>query len=441
MSLVQPHRVRRLRWQVQAASMDDALKLRTLLHDGSSSIEAALDEVLGANDAPDAVRQIERVELDLRAPSLDALRVDLPQRVAAALAQSLQQHGDTGTQTTPQADARGQLVHYLCTGQLHWRLAGLAPDAALAPLREAAAEAWHDAVPLIDLDAPFEAQVAAFTRWLALLPPALQARRPTARSARAALVAACDAAIAAAPAHALDLRALRQVLATAGMPPAASLGRWFDERATAFDPGSLAALRRLTATLALDSIEEPARDATEAPRAGKAADAAWLVPLAGLVLLHPFLPRLLAGLKLHGEHDRGAITPAALPRAIALLHWLATGRDELHEFECPFVKLLLGQPSDTPLAVWPASPAEADRAEGSALLQAVIAHWKVLGHTSVEGLQASFLQRRGLLSRVADGWLLRLEARPFDLLLDRLPWSLSPIKLPWMDEPLQVVWR
>jgi hypothetical protein len=32
------------------------------------------------------------------------------------------------------------------------------------------------------------------------------------------------------------------------------------------------------------------------------------------------------------------------------------------------------------------------------LLTAIIAHWKVLGNTSISGLQATFIQREGLLT-------------------------------------------
>ena len=81
------------------------------------------------------------------------------------------------------------------------------------------------------------------------------------------------------------------------------------------------------------------------------------------------------------------------------------------------------------------------------LLQAVIAHWKAVGHTSVAGLRESFLQREGRLTRdktpAGDPprWRLRVQTRGFDVLLDRLPWSFQTIRLPWMQGALHVEWR
>ena len=81
------------------------------------------------------------------------------------------------------------------------------------------------------------------------------------------------------------------------------------------------------------------------------------------------------------------------------------------------------------------------------LLKAVIAHWKAIGSTSVLGLRESFLQRDGRLQRQdkSEGdlpvWRLKVEARAFDMLLDRLPWGFGLIRLPWMQGVLHVDWR
>jgi hypothetical protein len=50
------------------------------------------------------------------------------------------------------------------------------------------------------------------------------------------------------------------------------------------------------------------------------------------------------------------------------------------------------------------------------------------------------LQRPGLLSARPGAWVLQVERRPGDEVLDGLPWSWSWIRLPWMDDLLQVVW-
>ena len=110
---------------------------------------------------------------------------------------------------------------------------------------------------------------------------------------------------------------------------------------------------------------------------------AWFVSNAGLVLLHPYLPRLFEHCELYRERRL-----RELPRAAALLHWLATGREEVHEFELGFAKLLLGLAPDAPLAVGAGLLGRREREEGDALLRAAIEHWSTLKSTSVEALRA-----------------------------------------------------
>lgn len=184
----------------------------------------------------------------------------------------------------------------------------------------------------------------------------------------------------------------------------------------------------------------PVRGPTAAsPFTGPAADTATLVPMAGLVLLHPYLPRLLGGLGLLDDDGRHVID-RQLPRACALLHALAHGDAEAAEFELPFAKLLLGrQPDDALDAALPAL-ADGERAEVDALLDAVRGHWTALRGTGRDGLRVSFLQRRGLLRHGDGAWRLHLVGEPFDMLIALLPWSISLVRLPWMREPLVVEW-
>ena len=175
-----------------------------------------------------------------------------------------------------------------------------------------------------------------------------------------------------------------------------------------------------------------------------AAEPALGIPLrsAGLVLLHPYLPRLFAELGwISASHPSDEPFPwARLPQAAALLNWLATGRDEPFEFELGTAKLLLGLKPDDALPVAAGLIGELEREEGAALLGAVVQHWSALGQTSVNGLRVAFLQRGGRLYPAPDGWLLRPQGESFDLLLDRLPWGLSIIRLPWMPGCLHTEW-
>jgi hypothetical protein len=137
---------------------------------------------------------------------------------------------------------------------------------------------------------------------------------------------------------------------------------------------------------------------------------------------------------------RAGLERRSLPRAAALLHWLATGRDEIHEFELGAVKVLLGLSPVDPLPAGADLVGAREREEGAALLAAAIGHWTALKGTSIEGFRVSFLQRRGALREEEAGWRLQLEAESFDVLLRQLPWAISTVKLPWMTRPLFTDW-
>jgi hypothetical protein len=161
---------------------------------------------------------------------------------------------------------------------------------------------------------------------------------------------------------------------------------------------------------------------------------------AGLVILHPFLPRLLQRAGILPPGGEASLAATSLPRAAALLSLAATGADEPFEFELGFVKVLLGLRPDTDLQVSSGLVRPEDREEVEALLLSVIEHWRALKNTSVAGLRASFLQRPGLLADVGGSWRLRVEPHSIDVLLDGLPWGIGTIRLPWMTEPIATEW-
>lgn len=193
-------------------------------------------------------------------------------------------------------------------------------------------------------------------------------------------------------------------------------------------------------------MERPAAAAPARPEP-LASDGPIYIADAGLVMLAAYAERLFGRLALL---EAGRFKhPAAQSLAVAALGYLATGDEVGHgvgsEAEQVLAKLLCGVP---PAQVLPAPEplGEDRRALLDALLGAVIAHWKAVGNTSVEGLRQSFLRRGGRLTRKpgdADeqAWRLLVEPKPFDLLLDRLPWSFATIRLPWMTGVLHVDWR
>jgi hypothetical protein len=171
--------------------------------------------------------------------------------------------------------------------------------------------------------------------------------------------------------------------------------------------------------------------ADESPHDAVAVDAS------GLILLWPFLHAYFDRLELlDGEQFRDV---AAQHRAATLLHGIATGEIACPEQELALIKVLVGLDID---AIHdPGEPLDRSELQSvDALLSDVLGHAPMLGRISTAGLREAFLKRPGLLSTRDGHWLLRVERRSIDILLDRLPWSFAWVGLPWMAAPMQVEW-
>ena len=197
------------------------------------------------------------------------------------------------------------------------------------------------------------------------------------------------------------------------------------------------------------------QDAAPAPlpqsRAGRVGDAAapvfpapvdstdlLVVGNAGVVLAGPYLPRLfnVLGLTVDGKF----IDEHAAGRAVQLLQYMATGESHAPEYLLVLNKILCGLPTAAPVpAGIDVSPAEQECIE--AMIQAMVAHAKVLGSCSVAAMRQTFFARKADLRLIEDAWQLRVHPGTFDMLLDRLPWGYSIIKFGWMARPVHVEWR
>ncbi len=161
---------------------------------------------------------------------------------------------------------------------------------------------------------------------------------------------------------------------------------------------------------------------------------------AGLVLIGPYIVRLFEALGL--TEGNAFVDAVARQRAVYLLQFAVDGAHEAAaESRLVLNKLLCGLAPETPIdRRFTATAAECLCVDS--LLEAVVAHWRILGRSSVGSLRETFLQRHGRLERRADGgWALSVEPGSFDMLLDHLPWGYAMQKLPWMDEVLHVHWR
>ena len=490
------HRVRRLRWQARAPNAADAFALQSLLHRRSEDVSAALAQAFASVGLRDEVWHLPSLTLRLDASSLAQMDADLPTLVASALQAALARarpaetarRGDVATLSTEPAaaptittittnaeSAHAALRHYLATGGLPWALAGLSAEAQQQTLQSAAQAALagllaqgNIAVALADMlgaSTPWPARIGALLRWLPLLIPS-ERQRWLARSPRPTGIAAALAdswlALLTSASAAPEWTALWLVWPTFRDGPqrstssteavAVAVAHWIatlpadiaaarlPSRAAPHDHLAAALLQALGESASASPASPSVRQQMALAKPIAAAPDALLVPLAGLVLLHPYLPRLLNACGLVDATGR-AIDDAALPRACSVLHGLACGDTAAAEHRLPLIKLLLGRAPDAPMTAALPRLTTTDQEEIRSLLDAVRHHWKALGSTSADGLQLSFLQRRGLLRQADGAWQLHLQAEAFDLLLGLLPWSISLVKLPWMPLPLMVEWH
>ncbi|MEL7424594.1 MAG: contractile injection system tape measure protein [Bacteroidota bacterium] len=160
---------------------------------------------------------------------------------------------------------------------------------------------------------------------------------------------------------------------------------------------------------------------------------------AGLVLIHPFILPYFENVGLVKEGT--FIDPQAQEKAVHLLAYLAIKEEGVPEYKLSLPKLLCGLPLS-----WPIEKAialgEEEKLEGERLLEAAVKHWGALGDVSPDALREGFLQRDGKLVKKNEDWILTVEQKTMDVLLDKLPfgWGVSMIKLPWMNELLKVNW-
>ena len=122
-----------------------------------------------------------------------------------------------------------------------------------------------------------------------------------------------------------------------------------------------------------------------------------------------------------------------------LLHYLATGETKVAEFNLLLAKLLCAVDFEEPIPNF-IELTEKEKEESGNLLKSVTEHWAPLKNTSAEGLRNSFFEREGKLTQTETGWLLLVEQKTIDILLDKLPWGIGTIKLPWMKNTLNVEW-
>lgn len=165
------------------------------------------------------------------------------------------------------------------------------------------------------------------------------------------------------------------------------------------------------------------------------------IPNAGLCLLAIWFLRLFGMLGLLTEDKKDLKDTEARIRAIFILQRLVTDEPrEYKEQELAFNRILTGCPFYVPLPkTLELTDNEIQTIES--MIAGVKNNWNKLRNTSVKGFRHSFIERPGKLEQREDKWVLYVESRSYDILLDSLPWSYRLIRLPWLKKRINVVWR
>ncbi len=162
---------------------------------------------------------------------------------------------------------------------------------------------------------------------------------------------------------------------------------------------------------------------------------------AGLCLFAPWLLRLFGMLDLLAEDRKDLKDTDARIRAIFILQRLVTAEERKYkESDLAFNRLLVACPFNVPL---PKSLELTDKEIETveSMLAGVKANWSKMANTSIGGFQRSFIEREGHLEQQESKWILTVENKAYDILLDSLPWSYKMIRLPWLKKPISVSWR
>ena len=173
---------------------------------------------------------------------------------------------------------------------------------------------------------------------------------------------------------------------------------------------------------------------------GQVKDHGVSIDNAGLVIIAVYLPMLFNRLGYLSDDRRGFKSRECQVKAIFASQRFVTDEKEIPEPELFLNKVLTGYDSPEPL------PRSCDLAENELemieqLKKAVLMNWDKMRNTSWEGLQSTFIRRKGVLKMEKNNWTLTVEERAFDVLLDSITWNFRFIKTPWMEKILRVKWR
>ncbi|CAM1362691.1 conserved hypothetical protein [Tenacibaculum litopenaei] len=159
---------------------------------------------------------------------------------------------------------------------------------------------------------------------------------------------------------------------------------------------------------------------------------------AGMVLLGPYIPMLFERMGL--LENRVFKDYQSQQKGMYALQYAVHGTNSPEEQELLLNKLVCGVPLQEPLGPEVMLTVD-EKTLIDGMLQAIISHWSIIGNTSVEGLRVSFLAREGSLVEEEKKFVLTVEKKSFDMLIDQIPWTIGQLRLNWMEKYIEVLWR
>ena len=158
----------------------------------------------------------------------------------------------------------------------------------------------------------------------------------------------------------------------------------------------------------------------------------------GIVLLGPFLEVLFS--KLNLLEGRIFKDISAQKKAILSLHFAVTGQSKMPENEdFSLLKILCGLYPDEIIEIDIELTIEDEKLIES-LLENVIKRWGTIKTTSISGFRETFLQRSGDLTEDKEAYVLLIDKKPFDVLLESVPWSYKSLKIARMLKLVVISW-
>ncbi len=182
----------------------------------------------------------------------------------------------------------------------------------------------------------------------------------------------------------------------------------------------------------------PKRKRSKEPPKPKPIEEPLQIYNAGMVLLWPYIGRLFGMLGYRKANEW--VNEEAHHKAIHLLQYLVTGKTEAPENELVLNKVMLGYPISEPVPFGiEFDPKELQTAES--LLMGVIKNWPRMKSLVPNSLRGSFLMREGTVKQVDTKWEVKVQKKPFDILLKSIPWGYNFIRLPWNEYFITVEWK